>query len=57
MNLFDKIFKKSLPKVGSTFTYRNKKSCYNGWTGIVFHHLGGDSFGIDMGNRILCNIK
>ena len=52
-----KFFKRKIPKVGSIYTIKEKYNAYNGMTGIVFHHLGGESFGINCGTNIVCNIN
>lgn len=60
LNFIIKLFKKPLkplPKEGTTFTINDKRSAYNGMSGIVHHHLDGEHFMIYTGTAWLCNIK
>lgn len=46
-----------MPIEGSVFTYFKKGSAYNGMTGVVKYHEGGDGFMIECDTNCLCNIK
>lgn len=50
------IFKKKLPKIGSTYIHL-KKDAYYGMSGVVGHHDCGTRFYIFDGKRTLANIK